>query len=187
MQDGASPGRSHRFPIVGIGASAGGLEAATIMFKELSPALGMAYVLVLHLDPARESAVTEILARATRMPVLQVKEGMRVEPDHVYVIPPNCEMTIAEWVLHLGSRQERRSANTTIDTFLRSLAMAHGSDAIGVILSGTASDGTHGLAADQGRSRDHLRPGADLSQIRRHAGERDRVRLCRFRDDPRGA
>ena len=122
------------------------------MFKELSPALGMAYVLVLHLDPARESAVTEILARATRMPVLQVKDGMRVMPDHVYVIPPNCEMTIAEWVLHLGRRQERRSSNTTIDTFLRSLAMAHGSDAIGVILSGTASDGTHGLAAIKGEA-----------------------------------
>src|ERR1700691_3958270 len=84
---GAGPDRSHRFPIVGIGASAGGLEAATTMFKELSPALGMAYVLVLHLDPARESAVTEILARATRMPVLQVEAGMRVAPDHVYVIP----------------------------------------------------------------------------------------------------
>ena len=122
------------------------------MFKELSPVLGMAYVLVLHLDPARESAVTEILARATRMPVLQAKEDMRVEPDHVYVIPPNCEMTIAEWVLHLSSRQERRSSNTTIDTFLRSLALAHGSDAIGVILSGTASDGTHGLAAIKGEA-----------------------------------
>src|SRR6202453_5080057 len=148
----AGPAGSYRFPIVGIGASAGGLEAATTMFKQLSPSLGMAYVLVLHLDPARESAVTEIMARATRMPVVQVKEGMRVTPDHVYVIPPNCEMTIADWVLHLGSRQERRSSNTTIDTFLRSLAMAHGSDAIGVILSGTASDGTHGLAAIKGEA-----------------------------------
>ncbi len=152
MDAGVSPALSHRFPIVGIGASAGGLEAATAMFKELSPVLGMAYVLVLHLDPARESAVTEILARATRMPVVQVQEGMRIEPDHVYVIPPNCEMTIAESVLHLGARQERRSSNTTIDTFLRSLAMAHGSDAIGVILSGTASDGTHGLAAIKGEA-----------------------------------
>jgi two-component system, chemotaxis family, CheB/CheR fusion protein len=145
------PGGS-RLPIVGIGASAGGLEAATAMFRELSPVLGMAYVLVLHLDPARESAVTEILARATRMPVLQVEDGMRVAPDHVYVIPPNCEMTIADGVLHLGSRQERRSSNTTIDTFLRSLAVGHGSDAIGVILSGTASDGTHGLAAIKGEA-----------------------------------
>lgn len=152
LQAALGPSRSYRFPIVGIGASAGGLEAATILFKELSPVLGMAYVLVLHLDPARESAVTEILARATRMPVVQVKEGMRIAPDHVYVIPPNCEMTIAEWVLHLGCRQERRSSNTTIDTFLRSLAMAHGSDAIGVILSGTASDGTHGLAAIKGEA-----------------------------------
>jgi two-component system, chemotaxis family, CheB/CheR fusion protein len=152
LKDGVGPARSYRFPIVGIGASAGGLEAATSLFKELSPVLGIAYVLVLHLDPARESAVTEILGRATRMPVLQVQAGMRVAPDHVYVIPPNCEMTIAEWVLHLGSRQERRSSNTTIDTFLRSLALAHGSDAIGVILSGTASDGTHGLAAIKGEA-----------------------------------
>jgi two-component system, chemotaxis family, CheB/CheR fusion protein len=141
-----------RFPIVGIGASAGGLEAATTLFKELSPILGIAYVLVLHLDPARKSAVTEILGRATRMPVLEVETGMRVEPDRVYVIPPNCEMTIAEWVLHLGDRQERKSSNTTIDTFLRSLALAHGSDAIGVILSGTASDGTLGLAAIKGEA-----------------------------------
>jgi two-component system CheB/CheR fusion protein len=152
LQGGAGPARSYRFPIVGIGASAGGLEAATSMFKELSPVLGAAYVLVLHLDPARESAVTEILGRATRMPVLQAETGMLVAPDHVYVIPPNCEMTIAEWVLHLGRRQERRSSNTTIDTFLRSLAVAHGSDAIGVILSGTASDGTHGLAAIKGEA-----------------------------------
>src|SRR5580658_3581062 len=84
LQGGAGPDRAHRFPIVGIGASAGGLEAATTMFKELSPSLGMAYVLVLHLDPARESAVTEILARVTSMPAVQVKEGLRVEPDHVY-------------------------------------------------------------------------------------------------------
>ncbi len=147
---GAGPDRSHRFPIVGIGASAGGLEAASILFTELSPGLGMAYVLVLHLDPARESAVTEILARATRMKVLQVTDGTVVEHDHVYVIPPNCEMTIAGWVLQLGSRPERRSSITTIDTFLRSLGIAHGSDAIGVILSGTGSDGTLGLAAIKG-------------------------------------
>ena len=143
---------SARFPIVGIGASAGGLEAATIFFKELSPHLGMAYVLVLHLDPARESKVSEILARTTALPVLQAKDGMRVAPDHVYVIPPNCEMTIEHWVLHLRDRDPHRSANTTIDTFLRSLAVAHGSDAIGVILSGTASDGTLGLEAIKGEA-----------------------------------
>jgi two-component system, chemotaxis family, CheB/CheR fusion protein len=144
---------AHPFPVVGIGASAGGLEAASIFFNELSPHLGMAYVLVLHLDPARESAVTEILARVTAMPVAQAKEGMRVEPDHVYVIPPNCEMTIEQGVLHLQSRVvERRSANTTVDTFLRSLAHSHGRAAIGVILSGTASDGTLGVAAIKGEA-----------------------------------
>ncbi len=139
-----------RFPVVGIGASAGGLEAATSFFKELTPNLGMAYVLVLHLDPARESKVTEILARTTPIPMVQAKDGMRVEPDHVYVIPPNCDMTIEHWVLHLRGREAHRSANTTIDTFLRSLAVGHGSDAIGVILSGTASDGTLGLGAIKG-------------------------------------
>jgi two-component system CheB/CheR fusion protein len=143
---------SARFPVVGIGASAGGLEAATIFLKELSTHLGMAYVLVLHLDPARESKVAEILARTTLLPVLQATDGMRVAPDHVYVIPPNCEMTIEHWVLHLRNRDPQRIANTTIDTFLRSLAVAHGSDAIAVILSGTASDGTLGVAAIKGES-----------------------------------
>jgi two-component system, chemotaxis family, CheB/CheR fusion protein len=141
-----------RFPIVGIGASAGGLEAATIFFKEITRNLGIAYVLVLHLDPARESKLTEILARTTPMPVVQARDGMRVAPDHVYVIPPNCEMTIDHWVLHLRDRDVRRGAQTTIDTFLRSLAAAHGSDAIGVIFSGTASDGTHGVQAVKGEA-----------------------------------
>ena len=141
-----------RLPVVGIGASAGGLEAASSFFNEVPSHLGMAYVVVLHLDPARESKLSEILARTTPMPVLQVQDGMRVEPDHVYVIPPNCEMTIEHWVLHLQEREPHRSVNTTIDTFFRSLAAGHGSDAIGVILSGTASDGTLGLAAIKGEA-----------------------------------
>lgn len=141
-----------RFPIVGIGASAGGLEAASALFKELASDLGVAYILVLHLDPVRESAVTEILSRITRMPVVQVTDGTRVAPDRIYVIPPNYEMTIADRILYLHTRKERRSANTTIDTFLRSLAATHGSDAIGVVLSGTASDGTLGLAAIKGEA-----------------------------------
>jgi two-component system CheB/CheR fusion protein len=147
-----APNVTPRFPIVGIGASAGGLEAMTILLKELESHLGMAYVLVLHLDPARESKVSEILARTTRIPVVQAEDGMRVEADHIYVIPPNFDMTIDHWVLHLRDREPHRSANTTIDTFLRSLAVAHGSDAIGVILSGTASDGTLGLSAIKGEA-----------------------------------
>jgi two-component system, chemotaxis family, CheB/CheR fusion protein len=143
---------SRRLPVVGIGASAGGLEAATSFFKEIPSHLGIAYVVVLHLDPARESKLDEILGRATPMPVLQVQDGMRVEADHVYVIPPNCEMTIEDWLLHLREREPHRSVNTTIDTFFRSLAAGHGNDAIGVILSGTASDGTLGLTAIKGEA-----------------------------------
>ena len=137
-------------PIVGIGASAGGLEAFTAFLKALSPNPGMAFVLVPHLDPSRESAFTQILARATSIPVLQAQSGMRVQPDHIYVIPPNCDMTIHGSVLHLTQRQEPHSVNTTIDIFLRSLAADQGRNAIGVILSGTASDGTLGLAAIKG-------------------------------------
>ncbi len=147
-----APNSTPRFPIVGIGASAGGLEAVTSLLQELASHLRMAYVLVLHLDPTRESKVSEILARTTTIPVVQARDSMRVEPDHIYVIPPNCDMTIDRWVLHLRDREPHRSSNTTIDTFLRSLAVAHGSDAIGVILSGTASDGTLGVAAIKGEA-----------------------------------
>ncbi len=141
---------SEHFPVTGIGASAGGLEAATALLKELSPTLGIAYVLVVHLDPARESAMTDILGRATKMPVIQVTEGMRLERDHVYVIPPSFEMTISPEGFHLHTREDRRLGNTTIDQFFRSLAETYRSDAIGVILSGTASDGTLGLEAIKG-------------------------------------
>lgn len=138
------------FPIVGIGASAGGLEAFTAFLKALSPHPGMSLILVPHLDPSRESAFTQILSRATAIPVLQVQNGMRVQPDHVYVIPPNGDMTIERGVLQLTSRKEPHAVNTTIDTFLRSLAADQGQNAIGVVLSGTATDGTLGLAAIKG-------------------------------------
>ena len=138
------------FPIVGVGASAGGLEAFTAFLKALSAHPGMALILVPHLDPSRESAFTQILARATSIPVLQAQNGMRVKPDHVYVIPPNCDMTIQGAVLQLTSRKEPHAVNTTIDIFLRSLASDQGRNAIGVVLSGTATDGTLGLAAIKG-------------------------------------
>jgi two-component system CheB/CheR fusion protein len=138
------------FPIVGIGASAGGLEACSALLRALPPNLGMAFVVVPHLDPSRESAFRDILARATSMPVLDVTDGVKVAPNHVYVIPPNCEMTIAKGILHLAHREKPRAVSTTIDIFLRSLATDQGSNAIGVILSGTASDGTIGLSAIKG-------------------------------------
>ena len=138
------------FPVVGIGASAGGLEACQLLLKALPANLRMAYVFVPHLDPSRESAFREILARATSMPVEEVTNGMRPAPDHVYVIPRNCDLTISGGVLRIADREHPRPVNTTIDTFLRSLAADQGSNAIGVILSGTASDGTIGLAAIKG-------------------------------------
>jgi two-component system, chemotaxis family, CheB/CheR fusion protein len=145
----ARPERSG-FPIVGIGASAGGLEAFTGLLKALSPELGMAYVFVPHLDPTRESAFTQILGRATQMPVIQIVDGMKVERNQVYVIPPNRDLKIEDSRLRIANRDEPRSVNTTIDIFFRSLAADQGSNAIGVILSGTASDGTLGLTAIKG-------------------------------------
>lgn len=144
------PERRDSFPIVGIGASAGGLEAFTALLKALAPNLGMAFVFVPHLDPKRESAYSEILPRSTSMPVQQATEGMLVERDHLYVIPPNQDMRIEDCRLRLTTREEPRSPATAIDTFFRSLASEQGHNAIGVVLSGTASDGTLGLTAIKG-------------------------------------
>jgi len=152
VQQREEPQQSRRapFPIVGVGASAGGLEAFTQLLKALPSRTGMAYVLVQHLDPTHESALTELLARATEMPVRQVTDAMPVEPNRVYVIPPNVDMVISQGILRLTPRTETRGHHMPIDRFLRSLAEDKGSNAIGVILSGTASDGTLGLAAIKG-------------------------------------
>lgn len=134
-------------PIVGIGASAGGLEAFQRLLKALPIDTGMAFVLVQHLDPVHESILTRLLASATLMPVMEVKEGMAVEPNHVYVIPPNKVMSIRDGALHLAARLKAGSAHMPIDHFFRSLAESERHRAIGVILSGAASDGTLGLGA----------------------------------------
>ncbi len=136
-----------RFPIVGIGASAGGLEACTHLLQHLPLDTGMGFVLVQHLDPAHASALTQLLARATRMPVREVSNNMPVQPNHVYVIPPNTTMAIAHGNLKLRPRVETSGAHRSIDFFLESLAQDQRERAIGVILSGTASDGTLGLEA----------------------------------------
>ncbi len=139
------------FPVVGIGASAGGLEALTVLLKTLQNDLGMAYVIVPHLDPHRESAFSQILERHTQMPVRQIEQGMPIEPNHVYVIPPNCDLTITDSRLHISDLNRPRITYTTIDLFFRSLAESQGSSAIGVVLSGTGSDGTAGLTAIKGQ------------------------------------
>jgi two-component system, chemotaxis family, CheB/CheR fusion protein len=135
------------FPIVGVGASAGGLEAFTHLLKHLPLDTGFGFVLVQHLDPQHESALTQLLKRATAMPVHEVTNNLRVEPNQVYVIPPNANLGIARGVLKLNPRPQNRGAHHPIDAFLEALAQDQGERAIGVILSGTATDGTLGLEA----------------------------------------
>ncbi|MEY2408881.1 MAG: two-component system, chemotaxis family, CheB/CheR fusion protein [Verrucomicrobiota bacterium] len=135
------------FPIVGIGASAGGLEAFTAVLQELRPDTNMGFVLVQHLDPDHESALTQLLTRTTQMPVVEARHNLRVEPNHVYVIPPNANLCIEQGVLKLGRRARGRTPHRSIDMFFESLARDQGDCAIGVVLSGAASDGTLGLEA----------------------------------------
>jgi two-component system CheB/CheR fusion protein len=141
--------RSNRkaFLIVGVGASAGGLEAFTLLLKNIPPHTGMAFVLVQHLAPAKESILTDLLSKATSLPVREVTEGMAIEPDHVYVIPPNAFMTIFHGVLRLSPRAESPAQHMPIDSFFRSLAEDQGQHAVGIILSGTGSDGSLGIQA----------------------------------------
>ena len=134
------------FPVVGIGASAGGLEAFSQLVSRLSADTGMAFVLVQHLAPKQKSLLGEIIARITPMPVQEATNGLVVEPNHVYVIPPNAILTIASGCLQLRPR-EAKVAPRTVDTFLSALAVERGSKAIGVILSGGDGDGAVGLKA----------------------------------------
>ncbi len=135
------------FPIVGVGASAGGLEAFSELLHTIgAPDGGMALVLVQHLDPKHTSFLREALVKTTSMPVLQAQDGMRVEPSHVYVIPPNTCLGIQGGKLTLAPRPDDPKVRyRPIDTFFRELALERGSRAIGIVLSGTASDGTDGL------------------------------------------
>ena len=134
-------------PIVGIGASAGGLDAFARLLRHIAPDSGLAFVLVQHLDPTHESLLPELLARQAPIPVLQVTDGMPMEPDHVYVIPPNATMTVTDGHLHLVPRPKSRAPHTPVDDFLRSLAQIHRSQSLGVILSGAGSDGALGIEA----------------------------------------
>src|SRR5262245_27025299 len=133
--------------IVGVGASAGGLEAFDQLLAALPEDTGMAFVLVQHLAPKHESILSELLSKATRMQVIEVSDGLAVQPNQVYVIPPNADMSIVEGVLHLTPLGPDRARRMPIDMFLRSLAEDQQGRSIGVILSGTASDGTLGIQA----------------------------------------
>ena len=146
---GTAAGTAHEIPppVVGIGASAGGLEAFTQLLGALPTDTGMAFVLVQHLEPKHDSVLTALLARATPMPVTEIRDSMRVEPNHIYVIPANADLTLVNGTLHIVGRRAAAGRHLPIDYFLRSLAETQGPRAVGVILSGTASDGTAGIKA----------------------------------------
>jgi two-component system CheB/CheR fusion protein len=146
---------SNDFPIVGIGASAGGLEALEAFMKNIPEKCGMAFIVVQHLDPTHKGMMVELLQRATRMPISQVRDRMTVEPDCVYMIPPNKDLSILHGVLHLLEPTAPRGLRLPIDFFFRSLADDQQGRSIGVI--------------HEGKSRSGLRPGARLCQIRRYA------------------
>ena len=139
-----APEKGH-CPIVGIGASAGGLEALRVLFEAMPVDTGMGFVVVQHLDATHHSLLAELLAKFTALRVVQVENGMSVEPNSVYVIPPNSDMTISDGVLLLKRPSEARGARMPIDRFLVSLAADRQDQAIGLILSGTGSDGSLGL------------------------------------------
>ena len=133
--------------IVGVGASAGGLEAFSRLIGDLPANTGLAYVLVQHLDPRHESMLAELLGRTTAVPVTQATDGLKIEADHAYVIPPNATMTVADGHLRLVQRAPTGGPHLSIDAFLCSLAEVRGPGAIGVILSGAGSDGSRGIEA----------------------------------------
>lgn len=135
------------FPVVGLGASAGGLESFEQFFTHVAPDSGAAFVLVQHLDPDHPSLLTEILQRATVMPVTEARDQIAVMPNNVYIIPPNRDMAIFHGILQLSVPEKPRGQRMPIDAFLRSLAEDQGENAIAIILSGTGTDGTLGLRA----------------------------------------
>jgi chemotaxis methyl-accepting protein methylase len=134
-------------PIVGIGASAGGLEALVQFLEHVPADSGMAFAIIQHLDPTQKGMLPELLQRATAMKVMQVTDRTRVRPDCVYVIPPNSDMSLLHGTLHLLAPTESRGLRLPIDFFFRSLAEDQHERSIGVILSGMGSDGTLGLKA----------------------------------------
>lgn len=141
-----------RFPVVGIGASAGGLEALEELFRNMPGDTGMAFVLIQHLDPNHKSILTELIGRFTPMPVVEVKSGLQVEPNRIYVIPPNRDLGILHGVLQLLEPTGPRHMRLSIDYFFRSLAQDQGASAICIVLSGAGSDGALGLRAVKGEA-----------------------------------
>ncbi len=140
-------GPDQEFFVVGVGASAGGLEALGKFFEGMPPDCGMAFVVIQHLSPDHRSFMVELLSRQTRLPVHRAEDGVRIEPGHIYLIPPRTNLKIHQGRLLHVPPDSSRGVNLAIDTFFRSLAEDMGSRAVGVVLSGTGSDGTMGIRA----------------------------------------
>jgi two-component system CheB/CheR fusion protein len=151
-KEGQKPAQPHKkhFPIVAIGASAGGLEAFEQFFKYMPSDSGIAFVLIPHLDPGHSSMMPELLKRFTHMNVAEAGDGETIEPNHAYVIPPNRDMAVFNGTLQLTEPEKTRGLRMPIDFFFRSLAEDQGENAVCIILSGTGSDGTLGLRAVHG-------------------------------------
>src|SRR6201984_1091668 len=139
--------RADSFPVVGLGASAGGLGAFRSLLAALPPGTGMAFILIQHLDPTHASMMVDLLAGHTPLKVQQPADGMPLEREHVYLIPPGTYLSIHGGALHLSEPRERHGARLPLDFFLRSLAEEVGARGICVILSGTGGDGSLGLKA----------------------------------------
>jgi two-component system CheB/CheR fusion protein len=143
-EPGAAPG-SIQFPVVGIGASAGGLPALLQFFENMPQQTGMAFVVILHLSPKHKSSADHVLQRATQMPVVQVIKSVEIEADHIYVIPPNQHLSMIDGFLHLSALERPRGTHIAIDIFFRTLAEVHRERAVAIVMSGTGSDGAVGL------------------------------------------
>jgi two-component system CheB/CheR fusion protein len=138
-------GGNHNFFAVGIGASAGGIKALERFFENAPKDSGMAYAVILHLSPEHESTLAEMMQRKTEMPVIKVVEAVKVEPNHVYVIPPAKDLVITDGFITVQEPEQRKGPPSPVDLFFRTLGAAYGPHAIGIVLSGTGTDGTLGL------------------------------------------
>ena len=135
------------FPVVAIGASAGGLDACRKLLDALTDGSGLALILVQHLDPNHASMMVELLSSHTPMKVLQATDGMMIQPGHLYVIPPGAYLSVGQGALQLVSPQARHGARMPFDFLLHALANEYGPRAVCVVLSGSGSDGSQGLAS----------------------------------------
>jgi two-component system CheB/CheR fusion protein len=138
-------GNKKNFLVVGLGASAGGVKALQEFFATMPPNSGMAFVVILHLSPEHESSLAEIIQAQTAMPVVKVTETHQVEPNHVYVIPPNSQLEMFDGVVRCVASNGKSGARVAVDTFFRTLADVYERNGVCIVLSGTGTDGTIGL------------------------------------------